>query len=80
MTKPKWQTAERHGKTWHDRGPLWERARRLYVQYPFVSPADLAGLLNVSRARFYACVEGLQEERERSHRDALASIKRKEGL
>jgi len=80
MTKPKWQTAERHGKTWHDRGPLWERARSLYLRYPFVSPADLATVLKISRARFYACVEGLQEEREERYREALASLKRKEGL
>jgi hypothetical protein len=80
MTKPKWQTAERHGKTWHDRGPLWEQARRLYLRYPSISPAELADLLGVSRARFYACVEGLQAERAERHAAALASIKRKEGL
>jgi hypothetical protein len=34
MTKPKWQTAERHGETWHDYGPTRETARRLYLAYP----------------------------------------------
>jgi hypothetical protein len=80
MTKPKWQTAERHGKTWHERGPLWEQARRLYVEYPFISPADLARVLKVSRARFYACVQGLEDEREKCRADALQRLKRKEGL
>jgi hypothetical protein len=72
-------TLERQRKA-REHGDTWEQARRLYLRYPFVSPADLADLLGVSRARFYACVEGLQAERETRYRDALASIKRKEGL
>jgi hypothetical protein len=71
--EPKERKAREHGET-------WEQARRLYLKYPLASPADLADLLRVSRARFYACVEGLQVEREARYRDALASIKRKEGL
>src|SRR5258708_1269336 len=53
---------------------------KTHSRYPFVRPADLGGLAKVAGARFYGGVEGLQEERERSHRDALADIKRKEGL
>jgi hypothetical protein len=73
MTEPKERKARDHGET-------WGHARRLYLKYPLASPADLADLLGVSRARFYACVDGLQAEREARHKDALASIKRKEGL
>ena len=63
-----------------DHGETWEQARRLYIKYPLASPADLAVLLGVSRARFYACVDGLQAEREARFMDALARIKRAEGL
>jgi hypothetical protein len=80
MTKPKWQTAERHGENWHDYGPTRETARRLYLEHPFISPSDLAKILGISRARFYACVDDLHDERKRRCEDALTLIKKKEGL
>jgi hypothetical protein len=80
MTRPKWQTAERHGEKWHEHGPIWEHARRLYLAYPFIPVADLARVLGVSRARFNVCVEGLRDERDQRCDDALKSLKRKEGL
>jgi hypothetical protein len=80
VTKPKWQTAEKHGETWHERGETWERARKLYLAHPFISPADLSRVLGISRARFYACVKGLEREREQLCEAALKRIKAKEGL
>lgn len=73
MSTPEQRKAREHGET-------WEQARRLYLRHPFISPADLAKLLGVSRARFYACIEGLQAEREARCKAVLASIKSKERL
>jgi len=32
--EPREQTWDEHGKDWHDRGPVWTNARRLYLKYP----------------------------------------------
>jgi hypothetical protein len=80
MTKPKWQTAERHGENWHDYGPTRETARRIYLAYPFVPVADLARLLHITRARFNVCIDDLRDDRKRRCADALALIKKEERL
>jgi hypothetical protein len=72
--------ARKHGKTWHDRGPTWKHARRLYFNYPLLPAADLAHILGVSRQAIDQYVGGLKEEREKRREEALAKLKRNEGL
>ena len=79
-TERKSAQARKHGKTWHDRGPTWEHARRLYLKYPLLPAADLARILGVSRQAIDQYVEGLKEERERRREEELVKLKRKEGL
>jgi HTH domain len=67
-----------HGATWHDRGPTWRHARRLYLKYPLLPAADLARILGVSRQAINGYVEDLKTEREKRREDALDSLKRKE--
>lgn len=74
------KSARKHGKTWHDRGPTYEHARRLYRKYPLLPVADLARILGVHRQTVYEYVEGLEEERERRREEELVRLKRKEGL
>ncbi len=74
------KSARKHGKTWHDRGPTWSHARRLYLKYPLLPTADLARILGVSRQVVYEYVEGLTEEREKRYEEALVKLKRKERL
>lgn len=76
----KHKSARKHGKTWHDRGPTYEHARRLYIKYPLLPAADLARILGVSRQAVYEYVEGLAEEREKRREEALVKLKQKEGL
>jgi hypothetical protein len=80
MTKPKRQTAEQHGKTWHERGPTWKHARRLYLKYPLLPAVDLAEILGVSRQAVDQYVKDLKGEREKRREEAIANLKRKEGL
>jgi hypothetical protein len=70
----------KHGKTWHDRGPTWRHARRLYLKYPLLPAADLARVLGVSRQAINGYVEDLKQERERRREEALVNLKRKERL
>jgi hypothetical protein len=70
--------ARKHGKTWHDRGPTWEHARRLYLKYPLLAAADLARILGVSRQTIDGYVGELKEERGKRREEALAKLKRKE--
>ena len=72
--------ARKHGKTWHDRGPTWGHARRLYLKYPLLPAADLARILGVSRQAIDQYVDGLKEEREKRREEELVRLKRKEGL
>jgi len=72
------RNARKHGKTWHDRGPTWQHARRLYLKYPLVSAADLADILGVSRQTVDGYVRDLKEERKKCREEALANLKRKE--
>jgi len=72
--------ARKHGKTWHDRGPTWGHARRLYLKYPLLPAADLASILGVSRQAIDQYVEGLKEERKKRREEAIVRLKRKEGL
>jgi hypothetical protein len=74
------KSARKHGKTWHDRGPTYKHARRLYLKYPLLPAADLARILGVSRQAVYEYVEGLAEERAKRYESALIELKRKEGL
>ena len=74
------KSERKHGKTWHDRGPTWKHARRLYLKYPLLPTADLARILGVSRQAIYEYVEGLKEERKKRYEEALVNLKRKEGL
>ncbi len=78
--EPREQTWDEHGKDWHDRGPVWTNARRLYLKYPLLSVADIARILDVKRQRIDQCVTGLKAEREKRREDALKDLKRKEGL
>ena len=80
MTKPKWQTAERHGETWHDYGPTRETARRLYLAHPFIPAADLARLLKITLARFNVCIDDLRDDRKKRCQDVLARLRKEEGL
>lgn len=61
-------------------GETWETMRRLYLKYPIVSVSDLAEIVGISRARANVCVSGLKDERERLRRDALETLRKKEGL
>jgi hypothetical protein len=79
-TERKSAEARKHGKTWHDRGPTWKRARRLYLKYPLLPAVDLAYILGVSRQAIDQYVNGLKEEREKRREEALVTLKRKEGL
>jgi HTH domain len=80
LSKSKDAQVGKHGKTWHDRGPTWHNARRLYLKYPLLAAADLARILEVSRQTIDQYVDGLKEEREKRREDALVKLKAKEGL
>jgi hypothetical protein len=80
MTKPKWQTAERHGDNWHDYGPTRETARRLYLAHPFIPVGDLARLLKITLARFNVCIDDLRDDRKKRCADVLARVRKEEGL
>lgn len=80
LTERKTAEARKHGKTWHDRGPTWRHARRLYLKYPLLSASDLARILGVSRQAIDQYVDGLKEEREKLREQAIVKLKRKEGL
>jgi len=79
-TERKRAEARKHGKTWHDRGPTWGHARRLYLKYPLLPAADLASILGVSRQAIDQYVGGLKEERKKRREEALVNLKKKEGL
>jgi HTH domain len=74
------KSARKHGKTWHERGPTWGHARRLYLKYPLLTAADLAKILGVSRQAIDQYVRDLKGERKSRYEAALAKLKRKEGL
>jgi hypothetical protein len=63
-----------------ERGKTWEQARRLCLKYPLLSLADLARLLDVSRARINECITDLKDERAKLRDDALEHLKKKEHL
>ncbi len=63
-----------------EKGETWERARKLGLKYPLLSLADLARLLDVSRARINECLLDLKDERERLRTRELERIRHKEGL
>jgi hypothetical protein len=71
--KPKKGRQQEHGET-------WQRARALYLEQPFIPAADLAELLGISRARFYICVDGLEDERRKRCSEILKRLKREESL
>jgi len=73
-------SARKHGKTWHERGPTWGHARRLYLKYPLLTAADLAKILGVSRQAIDQYVTDLKDERKNRYEAALVNLKRKEGL
>jgi predicted transcriptional regulator len=66
--------------TYHERGPTYHAARRLYLKYPLLPASDIARILGVSRQAIDEYVRDLKPEREERHAAALASIKRGEGL
>ena len=70
----------KHGKTWHDRGPTWKHARRLYLKYPLLPAADIARILGVSRQAIFKYVKDLMEGQEKRREEALVKLKLKEGL
>jgi hypothetical protein len=73
-------SARKHGKTWPDRGSTSGHARRLYLEYPLLPAAVIARILGVSRQAINEYVEDLKERREKLSKDAIAKLKRKEGL
>jgi hypothetical protein len=77
-TERKSAQARKHGKTWHDRGPTWAHARRLYLKYPLLPAVDLAEILGVSRQAVDGYVRDLKGERKKRRKEALANLKRKE--
>ena len=79
-TERKSAEAQKHGERWHDRGPTWKHARRLYIKYPLLAAADIARILGVSRQAIFKYVEGLTKEREKLNKEALIKLKHKEGL
>jgi hypothetical protein len=68
-TERKSVEAQKHGKRWHDPGPTRKHAERLYVKYPLLPITEIANVLGVSR-----------QERERAREEAIASLKKREGL
>jgi len=79
-TESKAPKTRKHGKTWHERGPTWGHARRLYLKHPLLPPVDLAEILGVSRQAVDQYVKDLKDEREKRREEAIASLKRREGL
>ena len=74
------KSARKHGKAWHDRGPTYENARRLYLKHPLLPVSDIARILGVTRSAVYQYVDGLMEEREKRYEEALIKLKKEEGL
>jgi hypothetical protein len=58
------------------RGEVWKAARKIFVEHPFLSPADIAKVLKVSSARIYKIVEdkSLWDEREKAQKKALDQL------
>jgi hypothetical protein len=56
-------------------GEVWKAARKIFIEHPFVSPADIAKVLKVSKARIYQTVEDLWEERKKVQKQVLNKLK-----
>ena len=80
MPKQSKSVKGKHGENWNDPGPTRKHAQRLYVKYPFMSGEDIAGVLGVTRQVVHKYIKNLTDERERSREEAIASLKREEGL
>jgi hypothetical protein len=77
------KSARKHGKTWHDRGPTYENARRLYLKYPLLAAVDIARILGVTKQAVFKYVKDepdLRIGQEKRHEEALIKLKREEGL
>lgn len=77
------KSERKHGKTWHDRGPTYENARRLYLKYPLLPAVDIARMLGVTKQAIFKYVKDapdLTNGHEKRRREALVELKKKEGL
>jgi DNA invertase Pin-like site-specific DNA recombinase len=79
-TKRKSAEAQKHGEKWHDPGPTRKHAERIYIKYPLLPITEIANILGVSRQVIHAYIKELTKERERAREEAIASLKREEGL
>jgi hypothetical protein len=57
-----------------------EHARRLYLAHPLLPASDIARLLGVSRQTVHEYCLDLKDQRDRLRVEALATLKRTEGL
>lgn len=77
------KSERKHGKTWHDRGPTYENARRLYFKYPLLPAVDIARILGVTKQAIGKYVKDepdLTKGQEKRREEALIKLKREEGL
>jgi hypothetical protein len=77
------KSERKHGKTWHERGPTYENARRLYIKYPLVPAVDIGRILGVTKQAIFKYVKDepdLTKEQEKRREEALVRLKREEGL
>ena len=70
----------KRGENWNDPGPMRIHARDLYLKYPLMSAMDIARILGVSRQAVFKYVKDLTEGQEKRREEALAVLKKKEGL
>ena len=77
------KSERKHGKAWHDRGPTYENARRLYLKYPLLAAADIARILGVTRSAIWKYVKDepdLRDGQEKRRAEALNKLKKEEGV
>lgn len=60
------------------RGEVWKAARKIFVEHPFLPPADIAKILKVTSARIYKTVEdrNLWDQREKARQKTLDHLKK----
>jgi hypothetical protein len=71
---------ERKRDTYHEHGPRWHAARRLYLDNPLVPSTTLAEILDISRQCFDEYTRDLKEERARLRAVEIERIRREAKL
>ena len=77
------KSERQHGQRWHDRGPTYENARRLYLKYPLLPTVDIARILGVTKQAINKYVKDepdLRKGREKRREEELVRLKKQEGL